>query len=86
MVHSTGNNQFALKELSIDQKPDSESEYKRIISSGGRVEPFKDYEGNPLGPARVWMKNENIPGLAMARSFGDYIASQVGVIADPEVF
>lgn len=32
------------------------------------------------------MKNENIPGLAMARSFGDYIASQVGVIADPEVF
>jgi hypothetical protein len=27
--------------------------------------------GNPLGPARVWHLNEDIPGLAMSRSFGD---------------
>lgn len=47
---------------------------KRIIAKGGRVEPFKDLEGKPLGPSRVWLKNENVPGLAMARSFGDYIA------------
>ena len=31
------------------------------------------------------MRYENIPGLAMARSFGDYVASQVGVIPEPEV-
>jgi serine/threonine protein phosphatase PrpC len=29
--------------------------------------------------------NEQIPGLAMSRSFGDYIASTVGVVSDPEV-
>ncbi len=38
---------------------------ERIISRGGRVEPFKDYNGEPCGPSRVWLKNENIPGLAM---------------------
>jgi serine/threonine protein phosphatase PrpC len=38
-----------------------------------------------MGPARVWLKHENIPGLAMSRSFGDFVASQVGVIAEPEV-
>ena len=27
--------------------------------------------------------DENIPGLAMSRSFGDQIASQVGVISEP---
>ena len=39
--------------------------------------------GNPLGPARVWLKNNNVPGLAMARAFGDSVAGRVGVIAEP---
>lgn len=60
--------------LSNDHKPDSKLEYERIIACGGRVDSFKDQEGNPLGPPRVWLKNENIPGLAMARSFGDSVA------------
>ncbi len=32
---------------------------------------------------RVWLKNEDIPGLAMTRSFGDEVAGRVGVIAEP---
>ena len=38
-----------------------------------------------MGPLRVWHLHENIPGLAMSRSFGDHCAAQVGVITDPEV-
>lgn len=38
-----------------------------------------------MGPLRVWHLNENIPGLAMSRSFGDGAAVEVGVIADPEI-
>jgi serine/threonine protein phosphatase PrpC len=34
---------------------------------------------------RVWHLNEDIPGLAMTRSFGDQAAAQVGVIAKPEL-
>lgn len=50
------------------------------------MEPFKDYDGTAIGPHRVWLKNENIPGLAMSRSFGDGLAHSVGVISDPEGF
>jgi len=32
---------------------------------------------------RVWLKTEDIPGLAMTRSFGDEVASRVGVTAEP---
>lgn len=38
-----------------------------------------------MGPYRVWLKNENIPGLAMARSLGDLVAASVGVSPEPEV-
>jgi len=30
--------------------------------------------------------HENIPGLAMSRSFGDGAAAEVGVIPDAEIF
>jgi len=38
-----------------------------------------------LGPARVYSKNDEGPGLAVARSLGDLLGHTVGVIADPEV-
>ena len=31
----------------------------------------------------MWLKNEDIPGLAMSRAFGDEVAGRVGVIAEP---
>ncbi len=39
--------------------------------------------GDPIGPQRVWLKNENIPGLAMSRSVGDRVAHSVGVSSEP---
>jgi len=56
------------------------------MMSNGRVDPFREPDGQPIGPARVWLKEENIPGLAMSRSIGDRIASSVGVIPEPEFF
>jgi serine/threonine protein phosphatase PrpC len=69
--------------LSTDHKPDLKAEKDRILSKGGWVESYKDINGNSLGPARVWLKDEDIPGLAMSRSFGDLIACSIGVICDP---
>lgn len=71
--------------LNRDHKASEPDEEARILNNGGRVEAFKDQGGRYVGPMRVWHKNENIPGLAMSRSFGDHCAAQVGVIADPEV-
>ena len=71
--------------LSRDHKPNETDESSRIYASGGRVEAYQDDQGNPFGPSRVWLKNQNIPGLAMSRSFGDKVASSVGVICEPEI-
>ncbi|CAD8104156.1 unnamed protein product [Paramecium sonneborni] len=76
---------LSVVELSKDHKPDCFLEQARIIQRGGRVQAYSDEEGNPIGPARVWKLDEDVPGLAMSRSFGDYVASQVGVICDPEI-
>ncbi|OMJ90244.1 hypothetical protein SteCoe_7447 [Stentor coeruleus] len=71
--------------LSRDHKPNESDESTRILAKGGRVEAYQDEDGNPFGPSRVWLKNQNIPGLAMSRSFGDKVASSVGVISEPEI-
>jgi serine/threonine protein phosphatase PrpC len=71
--------------LTNDHKPDDPNEAKVIISCNGRIDSYRDQNGNPLGPLRVWLKNEDIPGLAMTRSFGDQVAARVGVNAVPEM-
>ena len=42
-----------------------------------------DDENEDIGPARVWLKDEDSPGLAMSRSIGDVVANTVGVIPEP---
>jgi len=74
------------KNLTRDHKPNEEDEKKRIIEKGGRIESYKDEDGEFVGPERVWLKTEDVPGLAMSRSFGDDVAHTVGVIAQPEIF
>jgi serine/threonine protein phosphatase PrpC len=71
--------------ISRDHKPDDEFEMQRILKSGGRIDSFRDQLGNPIGPNRVWLKTENIPGLAMSRSFGDKVAASIGVSSEPEI-
>ena len=72
--------------LSRDHKPSEEDEMKRILSNGGRIQPYKDENNNPIGPERVWVLDDDVPGLAMSRSFGDEVAHDVGVISIPEVW
>ena len=44
-----------------------------------------DYNGNPVGPLRVWNKTVDLPGLAMTRCFGDKAGIPAGIICDPEI-
>lgn len=73
------------KQLTIDHKPDCPQEQERIEANFGRVEPMKNLEGESLGPARVWLLSEEVPGLAMSRSVGDTVAHSVGVSETPEI-
>ena len=72
--------------ISEDHKPSLPNEKKRVLSMNGRVEPIQGQNGQWLGPERVWMKNEDTPGLAMSRSLGDGLAHSVGVSSEPGKF
>ena len=37
------------------------------------------------GVHRVWLPDEELPGLAMSRAFGDYCIKDFGLISVPEV-
>ena len=78
------NNTYKAIDLSRDHKPTEKDESKRIYDNDGRIQPFTE-EGEFVGPQRVWLKDEEVPGLAMTRSFGDRVASMVGVISEPEI-
>ena len=71
--------------LSSDHNVKRKDEKKRILASGGRVDYAFDEMGLAVGPLRVWLQDENIPGLAMTRSIGDKISKVIGVNSDPEV-
>ena len=72
-------------DLSRDHKPTEKDESQRIYENDGRIQPFTEEGGEFVGPQRVWLKNEEVPGLAMTRSFGDRVAATVGVISEPEI-
>ena len=76
---------WTAQNITRDHKPTEEDEKKRIIEKGGRIEAYKDEEGQPVGPERVWLKGEDLPGLAMSRSFGDDVAHMIGVTSKPEI-
>lgn len=65
-------------ELTVDHDPDMPGEAERIQKAGGRIV-------NMSGVKRVCLKNEDLPGLAMTRSFGDDLAATVGVTTEPDV-
>ena len=71
-------------DLSRDHKPTEPDEKKRIIDNKGRIQPFIE-DGEQIGPQRVWLEEDDVPGLAMTRSFGDRVAATVGVISIPEI-
>jgi len=71
--------------LTQDHKPNVAGELSRILAAGGRVERLSDAYGREVGPQRVWLPSSWVPGLAMSRALGDFVAHSVGVVAEPEV-
>ncbi|KAL8273878.1 hypothetical protein Esti_002201 [Eimeria stiedai] len=67
-------------DLTVDHTPSSVTELRRIEKAGGQVRmPDGD------GLHRVFLKNNSLPGLALARSIGDTLAESAGVIAMPDI-
>ena len=71
--------------LNKEHKPEDKEESLRINKYNGVIHPYISEDNKFIGPQRVWIKNKNIPGLAMSRAFGDKIFSKVGVISTPDI-
>ncbi|KAL4273055.1 hypothetical protein GQ457_13G018560 [Hibiscus cannabinus] len=68
-------------QLTVDLKPDLPREAARIQKCKGRVFALQDEPE----VARVWLPNNDSPGLAMARAFGDFCLKDFGLISVPDV-
>jgi serine/threonine protein phosphatase PrpC len=66
--------------LTNDHKPNDKDEKARIRANGGEVVRL---DGDV--PHRVFVKNGEVPGLAMSRAVGDCIAHRIGVIHEPDI-
>ena len=42
-------------------------------------------DGEFVGPQRVWIKDEEVPGLEMTWSFGDRVSATVEFMSEPEI-
>ena len=78
-------NKWAYEILNREHKPEDKEESIRINKNNGVIHPYIGENNEFIGPQRVWIKNNNIPGLSMSRAFGDKIFSKVGVISIPDI-
>ncbi|KAH9606748.1 hypothetical protein KSS87_009531 [Heliosperma pusillum] len=74
-------NSLGAVQLTVDLKPNLPAEEERIKKCRGRVFALRDEPD----VARVWLPNNDSPGLAMARAFGDFCLKDFGLIAVPDV-
>ncbi|KAF5445141.1 hypothetical protein F2P56_034213 [Juglans regia] len=75
-------NSLIATQLTVDLKPDLPGEAARIQRCKGRVFALQDEPE----VARVWLPNNDSPGLAMARAFGDFCLKDFGLISVPDVY
>ncbi|XP_078433199.1 putative protein phosphatase 2C 66 [Wolffia australiana] len=68
-------------QLTVDLKPNLPREAERIQQCKGRVFALQDEPE----VARVWLPNNDSPGLAMARAFGDFCLKDYGLISVPDI-
>ncbi|KAL4189549.1 hypothetical protein AMTRI_Chr08g207670 [Amborella trichopoda] len=75
------NNKMVPLQLTVDLKPNLPSEAERIKQCKGRVFAMEEEPD----VARMWLPNEDCPGLAMARAFGDFCLKDYGLISVPHL-
>lgn len=74
--------ELVAQQLTVDLKPNLPNELERIKSCEGRIMAMES-EPNVY---RIWMPDEDCPGLAMSRAFGDFCLKDFGLVSTPEVY
>ena len=72
-------------EWTTDQTPERPEEARRLRAMGARIMPWHEDKRSRQPVQRIWLPDDDTPGIAVSRSFGDTVAAQVGVMAEPVV-
>nr|DAD48922.1 TPA_asm: hypothetical protein HUJ06_018859 [Nelumbo nucifera] len=81
MLGTLTENGLMVVQLTTDLKPSLPSEAERIKKNNGRIFALR----NEPDTLRVWLPNDNFPGLAMTRAFGDFQLKNYGIISIPKI-
>lgn len=74
-------NKLVPVQLTVDLKPNLPDEAERINNCKGRVFALKEEPD----VHRIWLPDDDCPGLAMARAFGDFCLKDYGLISTPQL-
>ncbi|KAL5728896.1 hypothetical protein ACHQM5_001923 [Ranunculus cassubicifolius] len=77
----TDNDELISVQLTTDLKPNVQDEADRILNANGRIFALEAEQNIQ----RVWLPNDDMPGLAMTRCFGDFGIKDYGIIAKPQM-
>lgn len=69
-------------QLTVDLKPSLPREAERVKQCSGRVFSLEE----ETHVVRIWLPDQDSPGLAMTRAFGDFCLKDYGLICTPQVF
>jgi len=69
-------------QVTVDLKPSVPKEAERVRRYKGRIFSLEEEPG----VFRVWLPDEDSPGLAMTRAFGDFCLKDYGLISVPQIF
>lgn len=73
-------------QLTFDHVTSNQSEFMRIIKSGGKLMQSSQSSNNKDAPYLVYAPHSNIPGIKLTRSIGDLIGENIGIISEPYQF
>ena len=74
---------YKIVKLSRDCTPHIKTEKMRILMDGGIIKKLDNNSNNELETLKIFIKDENIPGLNITRSFGDKIGKSIGMLSKP---
>ena len=84
-VQRSSRDRLRAVEWTTDQTPELPEEGRRLRTMGARIMPWDEDKLSRQPVQRIWLPDADSPGLAISRSFGDTVAAQVGVMAEPVV-
>jgi serine/threonine protein phosphatase PrpC len=71
--------------LNAEHTVQNRKERERMLANNARIAVECDENGQTIGVEKIYMGNQDVPGLEITRSIGDKIGKFIGMISTPEI-